>query len=159
MALSSRGRMTSMLAVAVLLLQTFISLPGACGCSSDAVQVARSYCDQKAVGRVEKGPQEETASPQETSATSCCDNGVCGSAATASDCLGNCQCGEQDAGAPVAPAESPKPSPRDVDFAFHVPHLAVHSAALSPKRVASRTPPRDKSTEESVQALLCIWRI
>lgn len=148
MALSSRGPVTSILAAAVLLMQTIVSVPGACACSSEQLPVVQSCCHQ-----------EPEASAEETATSSCCGSDQCGCESTASVCLGNCHCGDQDAGAPAAPTNAPKPNPRDVELSFHVPHPAVHSAILSPQREVSRAPPRDMSTADSVQALLCIWRI
>lgn len=154
MALSSRGRMTSILAAAVLLVQSIVSLPGACGCASELVAVAQSCCQQAAVASPNSPVSQEQAA-----ATSCCASGPCGCESTTGDRLGKCQCGDDDTNTPAAPADSSKPKPRNVDFGFQVPHLAVHSAVLSSQRDASRVPTRDTSTVESVQALLCIWRI
>ena len=155
MALGSRGRMTSILAAAVLLVQTVVSLPGACGCASEQVPDTQSCCHQEAVTS-----QETPVSQEQAASASCCDNGPCGCESTAGECLGKCQCGDADTKAPAAPADSSKPKPRNVDFGFQVPHLAVQLVVLSSEqRGANRVPPRDKCTAESVQALLCIWRI
>ncbi len=153
MALISRKRMTSILAAAVLLVQTIVSLPGACGCAIEQVPVAKSCCHQAAVN------SPESPVSQQAAASSCCANGPCGCESTDRDCVGKCQCGDGDTKAPAVPADSPKPKPRNVDLGFHVPHLTVHSAVLSSQRDTNRVPPRDHCTAESVQALLCIWRI
>ena len=152
MALSSRKRMTSILAAAVLLVQTVVSLPGACVCASEQGPVVQSCCQQEAA-------PSQASDPDDQAATSCCDNGPCGCESPANDCLGECQCGDNDTGSPVAPADTPKQKPRSVDFGFHAPQLAVHSAVLTSQHGASRFPPRDTIAAHSVQALLCIWRI
>ncbi len=136
---------TALLTAIVLLMQSVVALPAACGCVSKEGAATKSCCDT------------DEASSCCGQADSCCQSGDCAVGESNPRC--QCGCGKHSEKAPFIPAEKSERTQSDIEISIALPSVATWTSVTSPKLsgVIGLTP-YVPSGPHSMQARLCVWR-